>query len=297
MNLSQNLSGLLKDKIVVVTGGGSGLGKALCLALPFSGAKVGVLDINEKSVNETVSQINSEYPNFAFGMVASVTDETQLEKVYSNLAKSISFGPVDILINCAGIARLGGIESFSPQDIKFANDVNVNGYFLNAHFAAQQMVAKKSGCILNISSASARIASTNSSLYGVAKEAQCMMTRSWAVDLGKHNIRVNALLCGDLFGSPELGIESAIWNQTYFEKKAVDKKLVSANDPRLGGTSLNPEVRELVVKHYLERGVLGKEITYTDVASMGIFLCSSLCAKITGESISLTAGNPFAFSK
>ncbi|MFA6269167.1 MAG: SDR family NAD(P)-dependent oxidoreductase [archaeon] len=297
LDFDKRFEGLLKGKVVVVTGAGSGLGKAIALGLPYAGVKIGVLDMNASSVKTVVEEINSNYPNSAFPMIASVTDETQLEKVYSELSKAKGFGTVDILVNCAGIAKLGSIDSLSPKDIKLANDVNINGYFLNTSFATKQMIPKKEGNIINISSASARSMSHNSSVYGVAKEAQCMMTRSWALDLGKHNIMVNALLCGDLFGNVELGIESAIWNQTYFERKAVDKGLVKANDSRLGGKTLNPEIRALVVKYYVERTALQKEITYKDVASMIILLCSDFCPKITGESIAITSGNPAAFSR
>lgn len=297
LELDSHLKDLIKGKIVVVTGAGSGLGKAIALGLPYAGAKVGVLDLNPKGVEEVTNQINSEFKNFAFPMVASVTDETQLEKVYSEIANALGFGKVDVLINCAGIAKLNSIDQLTPREIKLANDVNMNGYFLNAHFASKQMIEKKEGSIINISSASARLTSPNSSLYGVAKEAQCMMTRSWAMDLGKYNITVNALLCGDLFGSPKLGIDSAIWNQSYFEKKAVDKGLVKADDKRLKESTLNPEIRELVVTHYTGRTALQKEITYNDVVSTIILMNSKFYSKISGESIAITGGNPGAFSK
>jgi len=295
LHLTPHFKGLLENKVVVVTGAGSGFGEAIALGFTFAGAKIGVLDVNEVAVKEVVKKINSEFPNCAFPMVASVTDEKKLEQVYTALEKKL--GSVDVLVNCAGIAKLGLIDSLSPADIKLSTDVNINGYFLNAMIASKYMVKKKSGCILNISSASARMASEKSSLYGVAKEAQCMMTRLWAMDLGKYNIRVNSILPGDLYGDPKLGITSSIWNQSYFEKKAVDKDLVKANDPRLGGKTLNPKIRELVVGYYAKRTVLGKPIHYSDIMGQIILLCSDLSSKITGESIALTAGNPGAFSK
>lgn len=295
LQLNAGLEGMLKGKIAVVTGAGSGLGKAIALALPFAGAKVGVLDFNEQTTDEVVSKINSMHNNCAFKMVADVTDEKQLEKVYSKIKEK--FGSVDILINCAGVAKLGGINSLTAKDIKFANDVNLNGYFFNAHFASKQMVEKKAGSIINISSASARGISSNSSLYGVAKEAQCMMARGWAFDLGPYGIRVNALLPGDLFGNPELGVDSNIWNQSYFEKKAVSKKLVKANDSRLGGKTLHPEIRDMVEDHYIQRTILKQRLSYKDIINTIIFLSSDLGAKITGESIAITTGNPYTFSK
>lgn len=294
LSLDKKLEDILEGKVVVVTGAGSGLGKAIALGLSYAGAKIGVLDLDKKSVEETVSKINSSGGK-AFPMQADVTNPAELELVYSELVKKA--GSIYGLVNCAGIARLGKIHSLSPKDIKLANDVNLNGYFLNAHFASIEMIKQKKGCILNISSASARGASEDSSLYGVAKEAQCMMARSWAMDLGKENIRVNALLCGDLYGDEKAGIESHIWNQAYFEKKAVDKKLVSADDKRLGGKRLNDEIKSLVIEYYAKRTALGKQLIYSDVLGIIIMLFSNFGSKITGESIAITSGNPTSFSR
>jgi NAD(P)-dependent dehydrogenase (short-subunit alcohol dehydrogenase family) len=296
LNLDEHFNGFLSGKVCVVTGAGSGLGKAIALGLPFAGVKVGVLDIDAKAVNETMDKIESEFSGFAFPMVASVSDETALGKVYSGMKKK--FGKIDMLINCAGIAELGSIESLKEKETKKTIEVNLVGYFLNASIASRMMIEqKKGGNIINISSASARATSNDSSLYAITKEAQCMMARSWALDLGKHGIRVNAILPGDLYGNEELGIRSGIWNQAYFEKKAVDKELVNKNDSRLGGKSLNPEIKRLVVDFYGKRTTLGKEVQYKDILAMILFLCSESASNITGESISISSGNPAAFSR
>ena len=289
LNINQLTENNLKDKIIVITGAGSGLGKAFALGLAFAGAKVGILDINEEAVKATVNEINSLGGN-AIEMVASVTDTKQLENVYSKLDSLYG------LINCAGIARLGPINELDEKSIKLANDININGYYLNANIASKKMIENKNGCIINIASASARGVSEASSLYSVAKESQCMMTRAWALDLGKHNIRVNSILPGDLFGNEDAGIISAIWNKNYFEKKAIDKKLIQPDDPRLGEEKLNPKIRQLVIDHYVGRTALKKEVSYKDLVELAIFLFKE-DLKITGESISLTSGNPMAFSR
>ncbi len=286
----------LLGKVIVVTGASSGLGKAITLGLISSGAKVALIDISEKTTSFAEKINSDEEKEVALPIICSVTDEAQLEKAYSDITKR--FSQIDGLINCAGIARLGAIDSLLPKDIKFSNEININGYFLNALFASKQMIKQKSGSIINISSASARGASENSSLYGVAKEAQCMMTRSWALDLGKYNIRVNAVLAGDLFGNEEIGVLSGIWNKEYFEKKAIDKGLISKTDSRLEKDVLDPEIRQLVINHYVKRTALAKEIEYKDVLSLIIFLLlDELSGKVTGESIAVTSGNPTVFSK
>ncbi|MEK6959170.1 MAG: SDR family oxidoreductase [archaeon] len=302
LNLSEMFHNSLKGKVFVVTGAGSGLGKALSLSLAFSGAKVGLLDINETAITKLKQELDENYgKDTTFVMVASVSDDAQLEKAYSALVNE--YGRLDGLINCAGIAKLGSINEVSAHDIKLSNDININGYFLNANIASKLMIksiAEKktsTGCIINISSASARGISEATSLYGTSKEADCMMVRLWATDLGKHNIRVNAILPGDLFGNEEAGIDSGIWNQKYFEKKAIYKGLVKEKDSRIGGQKLDPDIRKLVIDHYVSRTSLRKEITYADVAHMMLFLCSDLCEKVTGESIPVTSGNPAAFSR
>jgi len=116
--------------------------------------------------------------------------------------------------------------------------------------------------------------------------------RSWALELGVHNITAFALLPGDLFGEPELGILSNIWNQKYFETKAVDKKLVQKKDPRLGGPELDPEVRQMVIDHYVNRTALKQRLYYKDVVNPLLYYVSPVARFSTGESIPITGGNP-----
>ena len=133
LHLNDHFKDLLKGKVVVVTGAGSGFGEAIALGFTFAGARIGVLDVNSDAVKMVVERINSEFPDCAFPMVASVTDPVALERVYLELEKK--FDSVDILVNCAGVAKLGLISALSPKDIAFSNDVNINGYFFNAMIA------------------------------------------------------------------------------------------------------------------------------------------------------------------
>jgi enoyl-[acyl-carrier-protein] reductase (NADH) len=77
----------------------------------------------------------------------------------------------------------------------------------------------------------------------------------------------------------------------------VDKGLVKANDKRLGKSTLNKEIRKLVIDFYTKRTAFGKQVMYSDVVDAIVFLCSDLGSRITGESISITSGNPLAFSR
>ncbi len=287
----------LEGLVAVVTGAGSGIGKAIAIGLPFAGAKVFVLDIDEKHASSTVEWINNNYSSdTAYLMIASVTDPDTLSSKYKELFDQHQ--RLDILVNCAGIARLESIDKLSAEDISLAIDVNIKGYFYNANLASQYMIkAGNCGSILNISSASARVVSANSSLYGVTKESECMMAREWAADLGRYGIRVNTILAGDLFGDPELGIESALWNRDYFNHKAVLKGLVRSDDKRLKEKSLHPEIRQIVIEHYQKRTVLEKQLHYRDIIHEIIYLCSTQGEHITGESIAITSGNPSAMSR
>lgn len=287
----------LEDHVAVVTGAGSGIGKAIAIGLPFAGAKVFVLDIDEKRASSTVEWINDNFiSDTAYLMVSSVTNPDTLRVKYKELFDLHQ--RLDILVNCAGIARLESIDKLSAEDISLAIDVNIKGYFYNANIASQYMIkAGNCGSIINISSASARVVSANSSLYGVTKESECMMAREWAADLGRYGIRVNTILAGDLFGDPELGIESALWNKDYFNHKAVIKGLVRSDDKRLKEKSLHPEIRRIVIEHYQKRTVLGKQLGYRDIIHEIIYLSSTQGEHITGESIAITSGNPSAMSR
>ncbi|MFC1543589.1 SDR family NAD(P)-dependent oxidoreductase [Candidatus Neomarinimicrobiota bacterium] len=287
----------LEGKVAVVTGAGSGIGKAIAIGLPYAGAKVGILDIDEKGARNTAEFIKHYYsPDSARLMVASVTEPDILKNKYKEVFDH--FKRLDILVNCAGIARLGSIDKLSPEDISIAIDVNTKGYFYNANISSQYMIqAKNGGSIINISSASARVISANSSLYGVLKESECMMAREWAADLGPYGIRVNTILAGDLFGEPDLGIVSALWDKGYFNKKAVLKGLVESDDKRLKEDTLNPEIRQMVIDHYVGRTTLKQQLHYRDIIHEIIHLSSEQGEHITGESIAITSGNPSAMSR
>ncbi len=123
------------------------------------------------------------------------------------------------------------------------------------------------------------------------------MAREWAADLGRYGIRVNTILAGDLFGDPELGIESALWNKDYFNQKAVLKGLVGSDDKRLREATLNPEIRQMVIDHYVGRTSLRQQLHYRDIIHEIIYLSSSQGEHITGESIAITSGNPSAMSR
>ncbi len=287
----------LDGKVAVVTGAGSGIGKAIAVGLPFAGARVVVLDIDEEGARSTAEWINNNYDHDSARLIAvSVTEPDILKEKYQELF--IHFKRLDILVNCAGIARLGSIDNLLPEDISIAIDVNIKGYFYNANIASQYMIqAKIGGSIINISSASARVISANSSLYGVSKEAECMMAREWAADLGPYGIRVNTILAGDLFGDPDLDIVSALWNKGYFNNKAVLKGLVESDDKRLKEDTLNPGIRQMVIDHYVGRTTLKQQLHYRDIIHEIIFLSSKLGEHITGESIAITSGNPSAMSR
>jgi len=285
----------LEDKVVLITGAGSGMGKATAIGLPFAGAKVVVLDFDEPSAKETVRRVREFYPeDSAYLSVTDVTKPEVLEAAYRKIIDH--YGRLDVLVNCAGTAAPGRIHQVDVGRMLFANRLNIDGYELNGHYASKAMVELGiQGVLINISSASARIdSSKGSSVYNTAKEAQCRMVRAWAQDLGEYGIRANALLPGDLFGQPELDIYSGVWNDTYYRSKTEKPDVpVSSDDPRLKQDPLPNEVKEEIQQPYIARVALGKRLTYGDVVNELIKVCLPGCV-LTGESIPVTNGNPGA---
>ncbi|NMA94655.1 MAG: SDR family oxidoreductase [Clostridiales bacterium] len=187
----------LEEKTVMVTGGASGIGKAIAKEYLNNGANVAVLDIADN------------VPDFKSERVIYIkTDVTDRSAVKSAVEETIStFGQVDILVNNAGIniPRLlvdpkdpEGKYELDEAVFDIVMNVNVKGVFFCAQEVAREMVKKGSGVIINISSECALEGSEGQSIYAATKGAMDSFTRSWAKELGKHGVRVVGVAPGIL---------------------------------------------------------------------------------------------------
>jgi 3-oxoacyl-[acyl-carrier protein] reductase len=181
------------DKVVIVTGGATGIGRDISLTFGRKGAKVIVADIDSNGLKETHSMAQLENSR-----VRSIAMDVTVEKDTKRLVQETieTFGAVDILVNVAGIDGLETFLEASPNVFDQVLKVNVIGTFLCAQAAAKEMVKQKSGRIINFSSISGQRAGWGRTAYGTAKAAVIQMTRQIALELAEHKITANVIAPG-----------------------------------------------------------------------------------------------------
>eukprot|EP00898_Chlorokybus_atmophyticus_P002484 jgi/Chlat1/3236/Chrsp22S03508 len=192
--------------VVIVTGGGSGIGRAVCLELAANGAVVVIADRSPEKNQKVLEELNHLYPDNIDQHMCHGVDVSNVESVNNLLATVIEkYGRIDILVNNAGIniPRLlvdpAGQEELTEEIWDQVSDVNMKGCFLMAQAVAREMIkACRPGVIINMASESGLEGSEGQSVYAATKAALYSMTRSWAKELGKHAIRVVGLAPGIL---------------------------------------------------------------------------------------------------
>ena len=187
---------IIEDSVVIVTGGASGLGKAIVEKLVVSNAKVIVLDINQKALDD----IKREIPEVTV-YNCNITDEKQISEIIFNVIEK--FSKIDILINNAGILYSEPIfnlmaknKRHSIEGWKKVIDINLTAVFLMSSYVIEQMIMKRTkGLIVNISSVSAK-GNEGQSAYSAAKAGVESLTKVWAKELGRYGIRSVAVAPG-----------------------------------------------------------------------------------------------------
>jgi len=260
--------GELNNRVAVVTGAGSGLGRSIAVGLAKAGALVALTDIDEKAAQETADIIAQERSkNQAKVIRCDVTSEDSVRETFEELLAY--WGGLDILVNAAGIAPAYALVDMPVDKWRMALEVNLTGYLLMARQAAQIMIAQgMGGSIINLSSKSGLDASKNNTAYNATKAGELHMARGWALELGEHGIRVNCLAPGNVFEG------SKIWNPQYI--KVCAKK-----------NGIRPEE---VIPFYVNKTALRREIKGQDIADAVVFLCSDKARTITGQTLVADSG-------
>lgn len=197
----------LEGKSAVITGGGSGIGKAIATLFARQGATVHLIELNAEAAAATVAEINAQDTPGQSGNGSIVSDAGSAPAQLGNaLAHSCNvadqqqvldvfkqIGKVDILVNNAGIAHVGTVETTSEEDFTRVFDVNVRGAYNCLHAAVPLMKAQGKGVVLNIASIAALVGITDRFAYSMSKGAIYAMTLSVARDYLAYNIRCNSI--------------------------------------------------------------------------------------------------------
>ncbi|MBE6889259.1 MAG: SDR family oxidoreductase [Ruminococcaceae bacterium] len=185
---------MLKNKVAIITGGTRGIGFAIAQAFLKNGAKVAVLGSRKETVDNALSKLKSENSSWeVMGLYPDLTDYSAVEAAFKTISEK--FGGIDILVNNAGISAREPIEAYEPDAFKKIMDLNVTAVF-NGCKAAVPFMKEKGGSIINTSSMVAKFGQQSGVGYPASKFAVNGLTQSLARELGKYNIRVNAVAPG-----------------------------------------------------------------------------------------------------
>ena len=245
----------LKNKVALVTGGASGLGKAIALALAEEGAKVAINYRSKKTdADALVERIQTQHNAETLAVYADVANESDVLAMFEQIEQTL--GPIDIAVNNAAYCAYPECADLTLEEFRKCVDINLQGMFLVCRETVRRLRARKSpGNIVNISSQAAmRGSQSGKTAYDMTKTGMLGFTRSLALETAKDKILVNAVLPGLMY--------------TELLAKAIDA------DP----------------ERYNKRSPLGRLAQTEEVAQMAVFLCSDRASYMTGATVDVSGG-------
>ena len=242
----------LQNKVALITGAGNGIGKQTALTFSREGAKVVVADINEDAGRKVVDEILQSDGIATFEMV-NVAETEDVVRMVENTVKT--YGKIDVLVNNAGIVADARLVKMDLEQWQRVIDINLKGVFLCGQAVAKVMETHKSGgVILNASSVVGLYGNFGQSNYVATKAGVIGMTKTWARELGKKGIRVNAVAPGFI------------------------------------ATDILQSVPEKVINIMVEKTPIGRMGKPQDIANAYLFLASDEASFITGAVLSVDGG-------
>lgn len=243
----------LKDKVAIITGGASGIGKATAILFAEHGAKIVVADIDEHGANQTVANIR-DAGNEAVYVQTDVTISDNTERMVQETLSN--YGKLDILLSSAGIAMRLPVADLPEEDWHRCLNVNLTGVYLCAKAAIPAMQKNGGGSIINMSSIYGLVGGDVRAVYVASKGGVTNLTRGMALDYAEDNIRVNCICPGFV------------------------------ETPLVAGVVKTPEeYRNLADKHPMRRLAQAEEIAYG-----ALYLASDESAFVTGIALPIDGG-------
>ncbi|SMG25404.1 SDR family NAD(P)-dependent oxidoreductase [Dethiosulfovibrio salsuginis] len=253
--LDLNESFGMRGKVALITGAASGIGLGISRFFALAGVSVAMLDINEEGGGKAKGVVEGDREFFFCDVTDSSSCVTAVEGVLSR------FGRIDILVNCAGVARRNDVVGLDERDWDLALNVTLKSVFLMSKAVVPYMKAQGGGKIVNIGSGWSLKGGPMAISYCAAKGGVWNMTRAMAIDHGPDNINVNCVCPGD-----------------------IDTPMLKSECEQLGGT-YDESYKEECAQRPIKR--LG---TPEDVAKSVFFLCSDMAPWVTGSSLVVDGG-------
>jgi len=244
---------MLNGKVAIVTGGSSGIGKAIAKSYLDHGAKVAIMDVDEEGLQEIEREL-AKFKEKVLLIKGDITKIRDVEKAVDETVKK--WKKIDILVNNAGVGTISSLIEMTEEEWDYVLDVNLKGMFLLTREAARVMIEQEEGCIINISSINEEIPLAGEIHYCVSKGGVKMLTRTVALELAPYNIRVNAIAPG-------------------MTETALTEEIL-----------VIPELKNAVL-HQIPLGRIGKP---EDIAKVAVFLASQYASWVTGSTIYVDGG-------
>ena len=254
----------LEDRIVMLTGGGRGIGRTICLTMAREGAHLAVIDLDVAAAEDTAAEIRA-LGRRAIALKADVTKKDQVQAIVARTVEE--FGRIDVLFNNVGILAVVSVLEMSEETWDRVMTVNTRGVFLCSQAVLPIMIEQRRGKIINMASQAGKEGSALTSAYASSKHAIIGFTQSLAKEVGRYNITVNAVCPGS--------VDTDMLDSIYFPLKA-----------QLSGKSIEDYRDDFVRGIPMRRLARAEEIGY-----MAVFLASDEADYVTGSAMNVTGGS------